>query len=382
MANDSATGSRTAANDQGRTAAAISGSPAHGRIEAIDLARGVAVCLMILSHGVNGLLEFDDFADWGMVPLHAITKFASSLFIMVFGIALAVAFVPKTGTTDWPRRRNRLLWRGLVVLFWYKALTVVEMYAQHDREAILGTLLYRNFPSYVEILGFYAISLLWIPWLLPIWARTPAPLRWASPALLALASWWLLENFDFWGVPQLQAILVEHPDYYTWGQLSRGPLVLLGMLIGGVLLRCHASTRARLALAGTLALVAVGLLVAFRVQAGAGLDDQLQAIARNAGKHPPELMFMLFSMGGAFGLLALSIAGGGWLARVLRPVTVIGSDALMAFVFHIVVIFVLFRDALGYLHDVSYGFALTLSLGLVLATAAWIWLLRKVQRRS
>lgn len=360
---------------------ASSSSPGHGRIEAIDFARGLAVCLMILSHGVNGLLPFEDFTDWGIVPVHAITKFSSSLFIMVFGIALAVAYVPKTGTPGWPRRRNRLLWRGLVVLFWYKVLTVVEMYAQHDRETIVDTLLYRDFPSYAEILGFYAIAMLWIPWLLPLWARTPALLRWASPALLALASWWLLEHFGFWGVPQLQALLVEHRDYYTWGQLARGPLVLLGLLIGGLMLRCYRQTRTRMMLAGALALAAVALLVAFRVLAGDGLDNALQAIARNVGKHPPELMFMLFSLGGALGLLALALAGGELLARVLRPVTIIGSDALMAFVFHLAVIFILFRDVLGYFHNVSYEFALVLSLGLILATAAWIWLLQRIQRR-
>lgn len=360
---------------------APTGSPGHGRIEAIDFARGLAVCLMILSHGVNGLLQFEDFSDWGMVPVHAVTKFSSSLFIMVFGIALAVAFVPKTGAPDWPRRRNRLLWRGLVVLFWYKVLTVVEMYAQHDREAIVDTLLYRDFPSYAEILGFYAIALLWIPWLLPLWARTPAPLRWASPVLLALASGWLLKHFDFWGIPQLQALLVEHPDYYAWGQFARGPLVLLGLLIGGVLLRSYGRTGTRMALAGALALAAVALLAAFGALAGDDLDAQLQAIARNAGKHPPELMFMLFSLGGALGLLALAIAGGELLARVLRPVTLIGSDALMAFIFHLAVIFILFRDVMGYLHTVPYTFALALSIGLILATAAWIWLLQRIQRK-
>ncbi|NZA25636.1 DUF1624 domain-containing protein [Luteimonas sp. SJ-92] len=360
-------------------------SPPHGRIEAIDLARGIAVCLMILSHGVNGLLQFEDFTDWGMVPVHALTKFSSSLFIIVFGIALAVIFVPRTHAADWPRRRNRLLWRGLVVLFWYKVLTVVEMYQLHDRQAIVDTLLYRDFPSYAEILGFYAIALLWIPWLLPLWARAPALLRWASPVLLGLASWWLLEHFDFWGVPQLQALLVEHPDYYTWGQMARGPLVLLGLLIGGLLLRCRDRARARLALAGALALASAALLLAFGALAGDGLDDVLQGIARNAGKHPPETMFMLFSVGGALGLLALAVAGGEPLARALRPVTIIGSDALMAFVFHIAVIFILFRDVLGYLHTVDYEYALVLSLGLILATAAWIWLLQRlqgIQRRS
>ncbi|HET6396041.1 MAG TPA: heparan-alpha-glucosaminide N-acetyltransferase domain-containing protein, partial [Pseudoxanthomonas sp.] len=82
-------------------AAAVANAAA--RIEAIDLARGLAVCLMIVSHGTNGLMPYADFPDWGQVPVHALTKFSSSLFFIVFGVALAVAFVPRTGGADWPR---------------------------------------------------------------------------------------------------------------------------------------------------------------------------------------------------------------------------------------------------------------------------------------
>ncbi|MEN1927111.1 heparan-alpha-glucosaminide N-acetyltransferase domain-containing protein [Luteimonas qiangzhengi] len=357
------------------------GAPGSGRIESIDFARGLAVVLMILSHGVNALLPFSEFPDWGQVPVHALTKFSSSLFVIVFGVALAVAFVPKVHQDDWPRRRNRLLWRGLVVLVCYKLLTVVEMYQLHEREAIVDTLLYRDFPSFVEILGFYAIALLWVPFVLPLWARTPMLLRWASPVLMALACWWLLENFDFWGAPQLQALLVEHPDYYTWGQLARGPLVLVGLLIGGLLLQVHDHPGRRMALAG--AQVAAGLLAfaALAVLAGDNLADEVREIAGNAGKHPPGLLFMLYSVGGALALLGLAIAGGGLLARWLKPVSIIGSDALMAFVFHIVVIFVLFRDLLGYHQDVTYEFALLLAVLLIPATALFVWLLQ-VARRS
>ena len=358
------------------------GAPAGGRIESIDFARGLAVALMILSHGVNALLPFSDFPDWGQVPVHALTKFSSSLFVIVFGVALAVAFVPKVGSEDWPRRRNRLLRRGLVVFVWYKLLTVVEMYELNEREAIVDALLYRDFPSFVEILGFYAIALLWVPFLLPLWARTPALLRWASPVLMALAGWWLLENFDFWGVPQIQALIVEHPDYYTWGQLARGPLVLLGLLIGGLLLRAHDDPRLRLALAGGLvAAGALGLAV-FALLAGDDVVGQIREIAGNAGKHPPGMLFMLYSVGGALVLLGLAVAGGNLLARWLRPITVIGSDALMAFVFHIGVIFILLRDVLGYYQNVSYEHALTMALLLIPATAAFIWLLQWIQRRS
>lgn len=361
---------------------AVGRAPGSGRIEAIDFARGLAVALMILSHGTNALLPFSDFPDWGQVPVHALTKFSSSLFVIVFGVALAVAFVPKAGSDDWPRRRNKLLLRGLVVLLWYKLLTVVEMYELHEREAIIDTLLYRDFPSFVEILGFYAIALLWVPFLLPLWARMPALLRWASPVLMALACWWLLENFGFWGVPQLQALIVEHPDYYTWGQLARGPLILLGLLIGGLLLRAYDDPGRRTALAGGMVVAGVLALAVFAMLAGDDVVEEIRAIAGNAGKHPPGMLFMLYSVGGALALLGLAIAGGEMLARWLRPVTVIGSDALMAFAFHIVVIFVLFRDVLGYYQNVSYEYALLLTLLLIPATALFIWLLQKVQRRS
>jgi len=358
---------------------AAGAAPGSGRIGAIDLARGFAVCLMILSHGTNALLPFDDFPSWGQVPVHAITKFSSSLFVLVFGIALAVAFVPRTGAPDWPQRRNRLLWRGVLVLLWYKLLTVVEMYGRHDTPTIVDTLLYRDFPSFVEILGFYAIALLWIPWLLPLWAKTPAVLRWLSPIPVAFAWWWLLHHFDFWGVPQLQALIVEHPDSYTWGQLARGPLILVGLLIGGVLLQAYHAPRTRWALSGVLALLSAALFAWFLMRTG-DLRPLLVDIARNSGKHPPQLMFMLFSVGGAFALLAVAIAGGEWLAKWLRPVAVIGSDALMAFIVHVSVIFLVFRESMGLHQAVSYERALWLTALLLAATATWIWLWGAMKR--
>jgi hypothetical protein len=351
-----------------------------GRIRAVDFARGLAVCLMILSHGVNGMLSFEQIPDAGML-LHALTKFASSLFILVFGIALAVAFVPTVQRDDWPRRRLKLVLTGLVVLFWYKVLTVVEMAQSHPPAEIVDALLYRGFPSYVEILGFYAIALLWIPFVLPLWARMPLAARLASPVLMALASWWLLENFDFFGSHTLQALLVEHEDYYTWGQLSRGPLVLAGLVIGGLLRDVYAHHRTRLKFAAALAGAGVLCLTLFAAMAAPALTQELMAIARNAGKHPPELLFMLFSIGGALLLLAAAFAGGETLARIAAPVTLIGSAALQAFVFHIVVVFVVFRFLLGYVDSTTYSHALTLTLALIAATAAWIALTRWIRAR-
>ncbi|KPQ02956.1 heparan-alpha-glucosaminide N-acetyltransferase domain-containing protein [Marinobacter sp. HL-58] len=356
--------------------------PVEGRVDAIDLARGFAVTLMILSHGVKGLLDFEQIPDWGMVPIHALTKFSSSLFIMVFGIALAVAFLPHVGTDSWPKKRLKLLLAGVSIFFWYKVLTIVEMFHLAEPEQIIDALLYQTFPSFVEILGFYAIALIWVPFFLSLWVRMPLWLRLASPVLMVLLAEVLAARFGFWGSASLRAILVEHDELYTWGQLARGPLILLGLLLGELILYCQPNVKRRMSLSGALLAVSVVLFGGFLWLGWPDIHQTLNAIAMNDGKHPPELTFMVFSMAGALAILAIALAGGRRLARVLKPVTIIGSDARAAFIFHISVIFVVFRYLLGYWQSVSYDYALTLTIGLIIGTALWIKLtawMRSVQ---
>lgn len=342
-----------------------------GRIDGIDLARGVAISLMILSHAVSGLYGINQVPDWGMVPVHMLTKFSSSLFILVFGIALAIAFLPKVGTEEWPQRRLHLWVRALVVFFWYKVLTVVEMAPTATPGQIVDTLLYRDFPIWVEILGFYAIALLWVPLLLPLWQK--APLWSRILGTLAVFGLFLLlqRTLDFGERETLEAILIEHPDHYTWGQIARGWMVLAGLLIGEAILRCYWDTRKRRYLILTLGGVGALMLLAFGVLSP-DLSEQMLLVARNAGKHPPELLFMLFSIGGALCILALALAGGRLLARILWPVTVVGTDALKAFIFHIVVIFLVLRYLLEFWQVFSYPQVLAIGAALIVGSALWI----------
>lgn len=354
-------------------------TPLTSRIDAIDLARGIAVALMIISHGIRGLVDYEQMPDWGLVPLHLVTKFSSSLFILVFGIALGVAFLPRVGTADWPRYRLKLFLTGFKVLFWYKVLTVIELFDSVEPSLIVAALRYEIFPSFVEVLGFYAVALLWVPFFLSLWMRMPLWLRLLSPLLmLALAE--TLRAWDGIDSLALKAILIEDEELYTWGQLTRGPLVLIGLLIGEALRVSQDSWRLRLRLIAALGGVSALCALLFVVLAWPEYQRSFYDLAYNVGKHPPQSEFMAFSMAGAFAILALSLFGGRALALLLQPLTIIGSNSLQAFIFHIVVIFVGFRFLLGFEDRISYGYALTLTLGLVLATALWIKILHLFRR--
>ncbi|MGO2242070.1 MAG: heparan-alpha-glucosaminide N-acetyltransferase domain-containing protein [Halomonas sp.] len=350
---------------------------AEGRIQAIDLARGLAIGLMIMSHAVSGLVGIRNVPDWGMVPIHFLTKFSSSLFILVFGIALAVAFLSNTQSDDWPKRRLKLWLRAVEVWFWYKALLVIEMLPFYPASDIVDALLYGRFAIWTEILGFYAIALLWVPLILPLWARAPLWSRLAAIGVFIVLTVWL-QSLTFGGNDILKALLVDHEDHYAWGQISRAPLILVGLLIGEALLRCYFEPVARrrlvLTLLGLGALM-VGGFYALALASG-DVHAAMLAVANNVGKHPPGLEFMLFSLGGALVLLALALAGGARAAKLLMPLTMIGTDALKAFIFHIVMIFLVLRFLLQGESLYSYPQALGIGGLLIIGAAAWIWVIR------
>lgn len=345
--------------------------PKPRRLEAIDLARGLAVTLMILSHGVKGLLSFDRIPDWGMIPIHLITKISSSLFFLVFGISLAVAILPSAGTPHWPPKRKKLLLRALAILFAYKLLTAVEMLHLYQPSEIVEVLTYRGFPVYSEILGFYGLALLWLPFVLPLWKRLPLGARLASPAIFGLAAW-LLQPLSFWDIPQLKAILVEHEDFYTWGQIPRMAIVTTGLLLGEWVLKIHFENGKWLGCASTIVALGALMLGGFYALHSHHLYFELMALARNEGKHPPDLDFILFSVGGAMIVLGVTLASGKLLNLAFAPVRLIGSNALQAFIFHITVLFVGYRYLLGFWNRVSYTHALVLTAILILGTALWI----------
>lgn len=352
------------------------------RNQSIDLARGLAIGLMILSHTTMGLNTYATLPSYGLVPVHLITKFSSTLFFLVFGISLGLFFLPQVKTPRWPEKRADLFFRALEVLLWYKVLTVVQMFQTYPKKLILDTLMFNRFPDFVEVLGFYAFALLWIPLILPTWSRIPLIAKPFIIAAMAYMGHYLNTNIDWGTHTSIQAILVEKKGYFTFGQFQRGATALLGITLGEIYHRWWKDQNGHIKF-GTLAL-ALGScsLVYFASLAGDDLSKYLLAISKNYGKHPPTHVFMSYSMGGALCILGTCVLTKNWLPRVLAPFTQIGTRSLFSFCFHIFVIFVIYRYFFGLRLKVSYGETMMLAIGLILTTAGFSYMLNRMEGKE
>lgn len=330
---------------------------------------------MILSHTVKGLLTFPMLPDFAVVPVHLVTKFSSTLFIIVFGLSVAVAYLPRAGTHRWPEVRRGLWIRALFILVSFKLLTVVQMFEHFDREIIIETLLWKRFPDFAEILDFYTWAVLLLSLLLPMWKRLTLWQQLGTAWGLALLAM-VLQQFEFGGAWQIKALLVEQRGAFTFGIFTRGSMVLFALAIGEWVWSDALRRDARVKTLGTAALV-VGLsaLGYFFVDHWDNLGNITTRLAKNYGKHPPNEVFLLFSVGGALLVLGLVLKLDGAMDRVLWPLQMLGRQSLFCFNAHLLILFLGFRWTLGLRHEVSYGQALALTLANVVlcTTGAWGW---------
>lgn len=328
------------------------------RYDNLDIARGLAIALMMLSHTVMALNTYKMLPDYAFVPVHLVTKFSSSLFIVIFGISISQFYLPHYDTESWPSKRNRLLWRSFNILLWYKILTVVQMFQTRTEEHIIDTLLFKHFTDFAEVLNFYWIVMIWILILIPFWSRSGYVAKILIIAAIGYSGVLLNQHFEFFGNWQIKAIFVEYKGTFCYGQFQRGALALFGMLIGGALLKRGNFKIDKYKLGAVSVLLAIGLGAFFMYltrESPEYRSEILMKISKNWGKHPPNLEFMTFSLFGAFSLLGLCMLVPGFLTIIFKPFSLIGREPFLCFNWHLILIFVGFRYLLGLRWQVTYG---------------------------
>ncbi len=330
---------------------------ARERLDNIDMARGFAIALMMLSHTVMALNTYQMLPEVAFMPVHLITKFSSTLFILIFGISIAKFYLPYYHTDKWSAKRNRLLWRGFTILLWYKILTLVQMFQTRTREDIIDTLLFNNFTDFAEVLNFYWLIIILIAIFIPIWIRMNWILRIITIIVVAVSGVLLEKYFDFWGYWQIKAMLVEYPRTYCYGQFQRGAVVLFAMFLGGIFLERAGFNKDKFVLGA----VSIGLAVVFGTvflilagQSELQTYDILLKISKNWGKHPPNALFMSFSLFGAFSIFGLCLIVPSWLTFLFKPISLIGKEPFFCFNWHLILIFVVFRYIMNLRWDVTY----------------------------
>jgi hypothetical protein len=342
------------------------------RIDNLDIARGIAISLMVLSHTVTALNYYTDIPSWGLVPVHLITKFASSMFITIFGITLAVFYVPAYDSDDWPKKRNRLLWRAFNVLLWYKILTWVQMFQTYPKEEVTKALLFERFTDYAEVLNFYWPAMIWIVLLIPFWARWSWHSKMFFILILAFTGVLLHDFFDFFGFWQLKAMLVEYPGTFCYGQFQRGALALFGMLLGGLLvvdIEYGSEGRIKLGLISIGLAITAGITFYFLTdQSTEYRQEILSKIAQNWGKHPPNLEFMALSIAGAYSLLGFCMFIPRTLTFLFKPFSLIGKEPFFCFNLHLILIFIVFRYIMNLKGAVSYHNTLLIFVSIFIIT--------------
>lgn len=381
-------------------------SPAPGRLDSIDLLRGIAMVLMLLDHArdVVGPTPYPTLAlkatSVGYFMTRWITHPAAPAFILLAGVA-AFLYEQKRGT----EKTVRFLWtRGLWLIV--LELTLVDW-------------AWTNFQAEYFGLGQFGLGVIWVLGVgmltLAALMRAPRWVGWTFSLLLILG-----HNSLDWIRPRhlgpfvkpfgilLRYATVNVSDHvsfhFTWPLIPWIAVLVLGYLIGPLFLAPAPRRKRTLVLAGWSMIVAFLVLRTFN-----GYGDPHPWSPQDRGtlftvlsflnleKYPPSLLFLLMTLGIDFVLLA-------WFERargiVARYFIAFGRVPLFFYLIHAPAIR-LAGAAVSYLRYgradccflspdrwpqayepsllLTYGFAIGLSL-ILLPVVRWFWEVKKARR--
>ncbi|HRI50250.1 MAG TPA: heparan-alpha-glucosaminide N-acetyltransferase domain-containing protein [Pseudomonadota bacterium] len=289
----------------------------------IDLARGVAVVLMIQTHALDGWASPAAKTGWGYALSRAFANIPAPLFLLLAGIGLCFGYNPARGaaTGRLARRALQVVGYGYLVSLIY---TLIE--GRLDPKALLRA----------DILHCIGLSLLLCTWLLV--GRSHLGLRAAALSLAALltglaAGRWLPPLPDWLAVPT--ALLVDVPGYTRFPLFPLCGFTAVGVAVGAAMKR--RSPTVGFGLVGLLLLVA--LVPVWQKLTGVTLALLGGKLSRS---HPAVVWNFLEGCTRALAVLLGSLAVAGLLARqkasehpAVTWLVRLGRGSLLAYAVHI-----------------------------------------------
>ena len=302
-------------------AASATPAPAATRNIGIDLARGVAVVLMIQTHALDGWASPAAKTGWGYALSRAFANIPAPLFLLLAGIGLAFGYSPARGaaTGRLARRALQVVGYGYLVSLIY---TLIE--GRLDPRALLRA----------DILHCIGLSLILCTCLLV----GRSHLGWRAAALSGVAlltglaaGRWLPPLPEWLAAPV--GLLVDVPGYTRFPLFPLCGFTAVGVAVGGTLKR--RSPTVGFCLAGLLLLVA--LVPVWQKLTGVTLALLGGKLSRS---HPAVVWNFLEGCTRALAVLLGSLAVAGLLAQASQHPAVtwlvrLGRGSLLAYAVHI-----------------------------------------------
>ena len=294
----------------------------------VDVARGLAVLLMIQTHAYDGWVRPAEKATLAYALTRVLGAIPAPLFLLLAGVGLALGEAAGLRAGRDPAAlRARFVRRGVEVFAWGYGVSLA--YAVIDGSFALPVLLR------ADILHAIGLSLVICAALL-VGARA-APERAAAIAVVAtvaqpiLASWWEPHDLPV-PVAALLGLFVDVTGYTRFPVLPLVALVACGYVAGRVIARTHPAPRVGAAALIAFALVALGA----KVLTGVAVTWLGGSLSR---RHPAVALNVIDGSARALAVLGAGWAIAPWVARAREgskaALVRLGQGSLLAYAVHI-----------------------------------------------
>ncbi len=374
-------------------------SPAGGthpaRVRILDCARGIALLLMLVSHAMQlfpGGAQHDAWLQVSAILL--LTKAATPLFVLVFGMTMVFVHYGRLSTPDgFSVVRQRMWRRALFAFLSFELLViVVETTENTPFPAIVERMLYVRPGNWIEVLNFYIVVLLIGPWLLRWWrGASIAPRVLIIPTLYGLGA--LLAEIPVSPyLFELKNILVGYQQLNTHIGLDAFPVLqlssffLAGLIIGEYLFKQpqQESNRFRTLFWFTGLFIVAGLMTSFIVT-GDTVREYFGNMATDRYRFPPRLPYVLFALSCALGTMLtclwfVQVRNSHW--SIFHMFDLLGRHSLLTFNLQYVLLFAVYGLALDMLHQQSFLASLLNTGAIIAVCVATVWVWERWRRRQ